>query len=88
MSWVIRYLIYPPARRLLRECASETIAEFGAGAMSHLRGEIDPRTPPSGRLIMWLIILEIRRQSRHAQPSGTSIIEHLGPGLPPLPGSP
>ena len=85
MSWVIRYLTYPPARRLLRECASVTITEFGSGAESHLRGEIDLGTPLSGYLIIWVIILEVRRQSRRRKPGSNSIIEPLGPGLTPCP---
>jgi len=62
--WMIRYLTYAPAQRLLRECAARTLAEFGDGAVRHLRSEIDPGTPPSGRFLMWMIIREVRKQAR------------------------
>jgi hypothetical protein len=64
MMWMIRYLTYPPAQRLLRECAAQTLAEYGGGAVRHLQSEIDPGTPPSGRLLIWLIIREVRKQAR------------------------
>ncbi len=62
--WMIRYLTYPPAQRLLRECAAQTLAEFGDGAVRHLRSEIDPGTPASGRLMIWLLIFEVRKLAR------------------------
>lgn len=56
MLWFVRYLIYPPARQLIRECAAHTIAEYGNGAGAELRSEVEAGTPLTGRLLMWLMI--------------------------------
>jgi hypothetical protein len=65
MSWIVRFLIYSPAKQLLRECAVQTMSDFGDGAVDHLLEEIDPGTPLSGRMLIWLIILEVHMR-RHA----------------------
>jgi hypothetical protein len=64
MLWFLRYLTYAPARQLLRECAAQTIAEYGGGAVAKLRSEIEIGTPFSGRLLMWLMIHDVRSQHR------------------------
>lgn len=64
MLWFVRYLIYPPARQLIRECAAHTIAEYGNSAATKLRSEVEAGTPLTGRLLMWLMIWEVRTQSR------------------------
>ncbi len=64
MTWLIRFWLFAPARQLFRECAAYTLAEHGADAAVRLRAEIDPGTPLSGRLLIWLMVNEIRRQAR------------------------
>jgi len=64
MPWLIRLLFYARARQLFRECAACTLAEYGDGATAKLLAEIDPGTPLSGRLPIWLMIVEMRRQGR------------------------
>ena len=67
MPWLVRFLLFPPARQLFRECAAYALAEHGVDAAARLRAEIDPGTPLSGRLLIWLMIAEIRRQARFDQ---------------------
>ena len=64
MFWFARYLKYAPARQLIRDCAAHTIAEYGEGSVAKLRSEVDTGTPLTGRLLMWLIIWEVRMQTR------------------------
>ena len=64
MLWFARYLTYAPARQLIRDCAAYTIAEYGAGSATKLRSEIETGTPLTGRLLMWIIIWEVRTQTR------------------------
>ena len=64
MAWLVRFLLLARARQLFRECAAYTIAEYGAGAGAKLRSAIDPGTPFSGRLMIWLMIAEVHWQAR------------------------
>ncbi len=64
MPWLIRLLFLARARQLFRECAACTMAEYGNDATAKLLGEIDAGTPLSGRLPIWLMIVEMRRQAR------------------------
>ena len=60
-----------------------TLADYGDGAAAKLRGEIDPGTPFSGRLMIWLMIAEMRQQARRARAVPTK-----GVGLAPAPVTP
>lgn len=64
MLWFVRYLTYAPARRLMSECAAYTIAEYGDGSVAKLRSEVEPGTPLTGQFLMWLMIWEVRAQTR------------------------
>jgi len=64
MPWLIRMLFLARARQLFRECAACMLAEYGDAAAAKLFSEIDPGTPLSGRLPIWLMIVEMRWQAR------------------------
>jgi hypothetical protein len=85
MPWLIRLLFHARARLLFRECAAYTLAEYGDAAAAKLLGEIDRGTPLSGRLPIWLMIAEVRRQARGGVvPSGSlSPAGSIGSVMPP-----